>query len=1248
MKRWIGITLIIQFSLLLLLLLLFTWLITSENGLKWGYKQAQPYIPGHLSIAQLNGRLIGPITITGIEYSLENQTASANKLVLNWHPFKLFGGHININLLHIDGLTVTLPPSSPKVEDKQFKLPDIKLPWRLKLEDVDIKNIQINQQEETFQITQLSLDASTLFSRINIKRLKLNAENFSIDLAGEFRPVKQYRHKLNIAWAFKSPQLDWLEGKGEIYGDIEKIKLTQYVTGPLTLNLSSEINNVLNNISWHAKANIDDIDTQRLDLNLPRVTGKLQLQGEGDLNTASITGSAEGHAVEIGAFNSHFQIHRMADNSLMIDKLALRTPATDTQLNAHGEWYPGSNGGDLNLALHWQKLRWPLQGTPWFDSAIGAAWINGNATDYQFGIATDQPWQQAPVSTWYGSATGNLDSMDIHRIRITLLEGEAQAIGRLDWIDQFHWQAGVFIHSINPAELMPKWPGSLHADIATSGGIQNGEFVADVNIIQLQGILRDNAISLRSQLGWREQGLDIDEFDLELGMSTLQVSGRLADSLSLEWTSNSPNLTELHPQAKGSLTTKGKLTGLRDALDVKINFNGNSLNLADYGIADIDGTVAVDLFRWQQLDLDINANNLKLKNQSLQSLKLNSTSNDGQHKLRADIQAKQINSTLIAHGNIQQNKWQGSLERADISTQQYGDWRLESLARLDIAPGHIRTEPICWLNNGGRACFEITHQDNEILANIEAMQLPLMLFTPWLPPDLEFEGSTNANANFKLQLPNTLRGTAHISLPKGALTYPAPGGERDRWQYQDGIIEIKLNDAGVYAKSSLSMGNGDQFEGKLELPNAELMALNNDIQTLRATAEMSVHKLELIETLIPEVQDFEGKMAIKLQAKGTLNKPILTGQAQLSDGKLRIPRLGLNINQVKLEGKTDAFNKLNFHMTAHSGEGSLDIQGNTELDGKAGWPTYINVKGESFEASRIPEARVLVSPDLNIKIQKRNIDISGDVHIPYAKLQPKDVTTAARVSDDAVIIGGEPVNEEKWSVFTNVRLTLGERIHFYGFGFEGRFGGNLLLQDEPGRISRGTGELNIIEGRYHAYGQRLEVKNGSLLYTGGPLSNPGIDLRAVRRINDITAGLKVRGTLRKPEVELFSIPAMGQTDALAYLLLGHPIETSSNEEGAMMAKAALALGLSGGDRLARSLGDRFGLDEMRIESSDGGDQASLVMGRYLSPKLYVSYGVGLIEAFNTLTLRYQLSSKWQLKGESGEHHSADLFYTIEH
>ena len=119
--------------------------------------------------------------------------------------------------------------------------------------------------------------------------------------------------------------------------------------------------------------------------------------------------------------------------------------------------------------------------------------------------------------------------------------------------------------------------------------------------------------------------------------------------------------------------------------------------------------------------------------------------------------------------------------------------------------------------------------------------------------------------------------------------------------------------------------------------------------------------------------------------------------------------------------------------------------------------------------------------------------------------------------------------------------------------------GRLFIEEAPGQPTRGTGTIRVVEGRYRAYGQRLDIENGRFLFTGGPVTNPGLDLRAVRRSNTVLTGIIVKGRLEHPRLELFSVPAMGQTDILSYLLLGRPLESTTGDEGAMMAKAALAL-----------------------------------------------------------------------------------------
>ena len=827
-------------------------------------------------------------------------------------------------------------------------------------------------------------------------------------------------------------------------------------------------------------------------------------------------------------------------------------------------------------------------------------------------------------------------------MRVTALEGEAVASGRLDWSPALNWQLKISARDINPASLWPNWPGQLHASATSRGHLDHGQLVAEADIDALGGELRAYPVSLQGQLAWRDGGLDLNRLDAGSGESQLSTQGRLAETLQLSWNLASDNLAELYPQAEGQLHASGRLSGPRTAPTIQASFKGQALTLPDYRIGALDGQLDVDLSRWQQLEINLSAQALELHDYTLQSLNISSSGQQIELKLLADDVSAQ--ARLDSHSDAE--GWHGRLQQVDILSQR-DHWQLKAPINLDLTEKTIQAEPLCMHSADSEICLNLHRQDTLWQAKFDAVQAPLRLFAPWLPADLIVDGRVNASAGLQLQTPAQLSGQGQLELLPGSISYPLLEGERELWDYRGGTLRFALNKEGVSTSAEIALGDNERLRFKAALPGAQLLALDPVRQKLHAEAQLSLSNLGLIEALLPEVQDLEGKISLNLAADGTLAEPQLSGKVRLRNGHLRVPGLGLNITRLNLSGQSEALNKFGFRLQAHSGDGDLSIEGQTRLSRADGWPTSLTIKGEDFEAARIPEAMLLVSPNLQIEQSHRNISLRGDIHIPYARLQPREITTAARVSEDAVIIGGEKIAKEKWLIDTQVRLTLGERVHFYGFGFEGRLGGSLLLEDKPGQLTRATGEINIPEGRYRAYGQRLEIELGRLLFTGGPPTNPGLDLRAVRHVDDITAGIRVRGSLKQPQLELFSIPAMDQTDMLAYLLLGAPIESASGEQGAMMAQAALALGLSGGDHLARTIGDRFGLDEMRIESSDAGDQASLVVGRYLSPRLYVSYGVGLIETFNTLSLRYKISSKWQLKAESGEYHGADFMYTIE-
>ena len=595
-------------------------------------------------------------------------------------------------------------------------------------------------------------------------------------------------------------------------------------------------------------------------------------------------------------------------------------------------------------------------------------------------------------------------------------------------------------------------------------------------------------------------------------------------------------------------------------------------------------------------------------------------------------------SATLRDGSFSLRDSEQTIEQINMNLQSDGTDRVRFNIEAVAAGGSfaIQGDTLLDRNRGWASNITLSGGDLDI-AN---------LLNPWLKQPLHIDGRMQADARMQFRAPDHLLGEINLSSAQGKLTYPLQDQEKERWNYQDGFLSLVLSEQGIDARSGANFGNSNGMSAQISLPGARLLALDVEQQALTGNVDITLEKFDLVQYQVPEIDKMKGRLQLGLKVAGKLAHPELGVTADLRQASFDIPRLGLRIRQVSLKGSTDDSGQFNFEVSADSGEGNLSIVGSTRLDPARGWPSNIQIKGEDFEVSRIPEALVTFSPDLTIIIEGQNIHIEGDLLVPFAKLQPRDVSSAARVSKDTVIVRDEPQVEERWQVTTRVNVTLGERVTFFGFGFEARLGGRLLVEDVPGQLSTGTGQITINEGRYRAYGQRLDIEDGRLLFAGGALDNPGLDVRAIRQVNEITVGLQIQGRLQQPKVELFSIPAMDQTDMLSYLVLGRPMETTDSSESTMMAQAALALGLAGGDSLARQVGDQFGLDEMRVESNDNGDQASLVVGRFLSPDIYVSYGVGLVEAINTLRLRYRLAERWHVQVESGEYQGADLLFTI--
>jgi translocation and assembly module TamB len=286
--------------------------------------------------------------------------------------------------------------------------------------------------------------------------------------------------------------------------------------------------------------------------------------------------------------------------------------------------------------------------------------------------------------------------------------------------------------------------------------------------------------------------------------------------------------------------------------------------------------------------------------------------------------------------------------------------------------------------------------------------------------------------------------------------------------------------------------------------------------------------------------------------------------------------------------------------------------------------TTITLKGSQFTAADIPAAKVVVSPDLTIKQDAKGIDVGGGVTLDSAdvNLDKLPGAGATKASPDIVVsirTAGASCQRAADQCAGQSRSRLQDPPDRHGSGWQAQWPAHGQRNTRTRHYRPGPDRC---DGTYKAYGQNLQIERGQLLFASTPIDNPGLNIRAVRKINPNATidegqvvGLLIAGTAQRPIVTVFSNPVMEQSDALSYLITGKPLSDVKGGEGSGRRRCA---GAGLGRRRFAGQADRIALGRRRYRRQSSSDalngNSAFTVGKYLSPRLYLSYGVGLFES----------------------------------
>ena len=611
-----------------------------------------------------------------------------------------------------------------------------------------------------------------------------------------------------------------------------------------------------------------------------------------------------------------------------------------------------------------------------------------------------------------------------------------------------------------------------------------------------------------------------------------------------------------------------------------------------------------------------------------------------QHEARFTANAAGGSVEAHADGSFAQGEWRTRWDQLDIDAGSDVRLLLETPLRARVSAASLVVDRFCLRNESARLCAEGEYRPSGWRGVLDATQLPLSTLTAGLTPQVIYEGTIDFEARAAALGGAAPTGTIKAGLSGAQLRHQRANGRVDVIRLGSGWLGGEATPTAINGEFALDAGETGRIHGTLtaqrSTPAWADMPLHAD---LRATTRA----VNFINLYVPEIDRSAGLLDADLVIGGTLGTPLLNGVLRLSDGELDLYQVNLALRGVGFEARL-LDNGFTFSGSARAGEGAVTARG--KLSWRQGQPLgELALQGKDLLVVDVPEARVTASPDLLFRIDGRRLDATGTVTVPAARIAPADLTGAVVASSDEVLVGSPPRKpEDTFQISSNLRLVLGERVTIDTFGLSGRLAGSISAQTTPDGTSRGSGELGVAEGKYMALGRRLDIERGRLIFGGGLLADPAIDIRATKEFPDVKAGVNVRGTLRAPRMTFFSEPSLPQSQIVSLILAGGSLESAQDSDRAGAGGNALLA--QGGAILAQQLGSKIGIEDVGIEQNLA-NETSLVLGKYLTPRLYVSYGVSLTEAINTIKMRYTLGDNWTVKLESGAVQSADLEYTIE-
>jgi translocation and assembly module TamB len=1200
-----------------------------------------------LDIEHESGSLTSTLTLKQLSWQTDNIQALITGLSirLNWQC--LLNKRLCLEELASSSVFINVKPAPTETPVPETKPSLITLPLAVSVNAIDVDRIDVTI-EETIGLALAQLKSSfSMHHQLEVMHLSWSSLDVQLP-EKEVQTTTAENQPFNVSdianWQYITPTIKPLFFP--LIGDFSNIRL-----GEISVSQGDNPLAVIESINTEAAINQKQLDIHQLDITHEQgqlaLTATLEANLEHKLNidaTSELEGQTLG--IKIASNGSPSDVNLLVKTTgLVSSNLTATANIMDAQL-------------PLDARLHWQSVRWPMNKglQAQYQSEQGDFSIQGTRQQYQVKLDTQVGGEAVPEAKLKLALSGNQHAISLEELIINTLGGHLSTSGQLSIAEAMQWTGSLSFADIQPQAFIPQFDANLSGQSEYDALFDGEDYHINLDHLDMTGLWRGYELKALGEGTVNSQSeIQLPQLNIAIGDNSVDITATISkeQAIDAELTIDAKDLAQLLPTLNGQVQAQSQLSGTLSAPQAHFTLDAQSLALDTLTIKHITTTGNTvwsnDPATNKPVDIQLLMEGVSVSGQDIEQVNFNLAGTAKEHMSNISLShEKGVFSTQL-RGSISDDfsQWQGQWLQGDISSDiasfTLNQTQPDILVNWQDAQYALGAH--CWTDNEAQLCIEDARFDNgQADFGVSIQRLPLFNILYQLAPELAV---VQSDALLNIQATGTVVDSLPVIDVNAELTSA-------KWTVGEEGTPFTIEQL-----TSQTIIGREQARSTISLVSEQIGQLSveidiDDIQTSRQMeGKMNIDALDLayFAALTPKLTQLGGIANADITLSGQLAKPLINGNLGLENGTVSSPQLPSKVSQINQD--------IIFSGESVALSGSyLFGEGLGQVDGQIDWQNelegHITVHGENMEIDHQNIVRAKVSPDITIDFSKEKLDIKGKLAVPYARVKVRELPPSAlSPSDDTVLINQE--QEEASSIKAlgldleiNVDQENTNDVKVDAFGLTSDLQGQILITQNSNAIL-GDGQLNLVNGRYRAYGQDLTIRRGAIQFNG-PVDSPFLDIEAIRNpektADEVVAGLRIEGSSQQPKIAVFSVPELEQPEALSYLLRGQSI--SSTDGGgsgdAALANLLIGFGLSKGENKITKIGSKLGIDDFSVATTGQGNDTKVAVSGNIAKGVQLRYGVGVFDSASEVALRYQLLPKLYLEAVSGLNNALDIYY----